>query len=542
MNRALDLPLKTLGFLFPDVPVDNMPTVARESFPWYNDYAKATIRLAEAHVRGVPFDRSMAERLRKELTNDINRAAHKLKGVPELAPFYATLVNPRAGETDELRSAVSTLSGNLGSPSRAEVDFFEQRPSELLLSSGPTVSASLQAIRINKARYLTICRYEGAAGSEGCMHSLLGFGAATGRAISSEPALQNIPKEQRFRSLIKARRGNLILSLDYAKAELVIASALADRAIADIRRRLDDSEINCWFMERVFVGANTEESLPSPSELDTFNVEWLNQAIPAVAQRVLRRPVQQMASVFAEGLDPHLVTALDMARRKGTVDYGRNLIEWLKSVSLEQQEELKLRLHDERKKAKPTNFGLLYGMGSKGLQATGIRDYGLSWTLDEARATREAWFAFYPEFRMWHWWTRFLQCRKVSQDMCMVWDSGTNKLISPEHEVKLFETTTLTGRPIAVLNDPRKAINYQAQGTGADILARAISMLPENIVRTLLLPVHDELVFEVPAVSAEEIKKLAIEIMMKAAADVIGGRVGVEVEACLGEAWGCGAS
>ena len=84
------------------------------------------------------------------------------------------------------------------------------------------------------------------------------------------------------------------------------------------------------------------------------------------------------------------------------------------------QKELQLQLQDERQRAKPANFGLLYGMSTGGLHKYGISNYGLSWTFEEAAQARVSWFALYPEFRFWQFWTRFTQSRPVQNDKCMV--------------------------------------------------------------------------------------------------------------------------
>jgi hypothetical protein len=87
----------------------------------------------------------------------------------------------------------------------------------------------------------------------------------------------------------------------------------------------------------------------------------------------------------------------------------------------------------------------------------------------------------------------------VGKGKCVIWNTYERRMVSPEHDIKLYETTTLSGRPIRLLAESRQALNYQDQGTGADILARAIASLPEEIAAMMLMPVHDELVFEVPA-------------------------------------------
>jgi hypothetical protein len=90
---------------------------------------------------------------------------------------------------------------------------------------------------------------------------------------------------------------------------------------------------------------------------------------------------------------------------------------------------------DQRQKAKPTNFGLLYGMKAEGLYARGVDDYGLSWSRKEAADARHAWFSLYPEFRLWHRCTSLLQFRNIPKDRCILWNPYERELTHPERDI-----------------------------------------------------------------------------------------------------------
>jgi DNA polymerase-1 len=199
---------------------------------------------------------------------------------------------------------------------------------------------------------------------------------------------------------------------------------------------------------------------------------------------------------------------------------------------------IKAQLKQERQSAKPVNFGLLYGRSAIGLHRSGISDYGLTWTLGHATQARNAWFDLYPELRLWHFWTKYTQSRKVETNQCVLWDQYTRKLVWPKFKPYIYQPTTLAGRPFAILDRFKEARNYQDQGTGVDILVRAIATLPEDVAAMMLMPVHDELVFEVPANAIEEVKRAVVETMTRAADVVLGGTIPVEVEAVVGETWG----
>ena len=57
---------------------------------------------------------------------------------------------------------------------------------------------------------------------------------------------------------------------------------------------------------------------------------------------------------------------------------------------------------DFRQKAKAGNFGLLYGMQAAGFQAYAKVNYGVTMTIEEAEAVRDAFFARYPGLVAWH--------------------------------------------------------------------------------------------------------------------------------------------
>lgn len=57
---------------------------------------------------------------------------------------------------------------------------------------------------------------------------------------------------------------------------------------------------------------------------------------------------------------------------------------------------------EERKAAKPVNFGYLYGMWWKKFMQTAKLNYGVIFTEEEAQASRKAFFDMYPKFVHWH--------------------------------------------------------------------------------------------------------------------------------------------
>lgn len=506
---------QTVASVLRGLRVEDMAEYLDEHAPWYRSYSDAAVRLAETHGRGTPFDLAAAQALREDCRTTVVEIAQGLGQLASFAPLLPNLKDERKGEGREIRNAAMAAA-----------------------DENSAVAEMLGALRAAKSACRNLARYMDVAEADGRLHTLVTFAANTGRTASTAPSLQNVPKDARFRALIKAAPGHLILSVDYTAIELRIASRLAARAISDIRQRLRHSSgKDCWFMRRVRQGAQGPQQLPAcPDERSMPRLEWLQQAIPAVAQRVLCRREQTMASLFERDLDPHLVTAVEMVRKAGGLQADGNVVGWLASMTSDGRRSLQSELKEERQRAKPANFGLLYGMTAEGLHRSGIDNYGLRWNLGDAHAARTAWFELYPEMRLWHLWTEFLAIKRLPVGYCATWEPYRRCLRLPETRVKLYRPTTLQGRRIAVLGDRRRALNYQTQGTGADILAAAIAQLPRRIAGMLLVPVHDELVFEVPVQEAEAIRICVEETMIQAAQNVLGP--GVQVESAMGETWG----
>lgn len=86
--------------------------------------------------------------------------------------------------------------------------------------------------------------FQQAASYDGRLHSLIGCSTNTSRMASQNPNLQNVPRDPRFRALVRAEDEYVILSADYNAIELRLAAVLGERTIADIQARLR-GEVAC---------------------------------------------------------------------------------------------------------------------------------------------------------------------------------------------------------------------------------------------------------------------------------------------------------
>jgi len=175
-----------------------------------------------------------------------------------------------------------------------------------------------------------------------------------------------------------------------------------------------------------------------------------------------------------------------------------------------------------RRRAKAINFGIIYGISPFGLARQ------LSIPQGEAKAYIEAYFERYPGIRAYMESIRET-ARKTGYAMTLfgrhVHVAGINER-NPAH------------RGFA----ERQAINAPIQGSAADIIKRAMIRVPDALANaklkgTMLLQVHDELLFEVPKGEVDETIAVVSKIMERAAGPSFELSVPLVVDAGVGKNW-----
>jgi DNA polymerase-1 len=200
-----------------------------------------------------------------------------------------------------------------------------------------------------------------------------------------------------------------------------------------------------------------------------------------------------MLDAYAKGEDLHTLTARRLTGRE--------------SVTKE-----------ERKLAKPVNFGLIYGLSAGSLRRKAKAEYGLDLTAADAERYRAAFFAGYPGVADWH---RRLR-RESTPDVRTL--AGRRCLLPDKH----FYGTRA---------------NYTVQGTGGDGIKLALALLWERRGQCPgalpVLAVHDEIVIECEASQAD-----AAAVWLKAAMEDAMrpwmSPVPVVVDVAIGQSWGGG--
>lgn len=141
---------------------------------------------------------------------------------------------------------------------------------------------------------------------------------------------------------------------------------------------------------------------------------------------------------------------------------------------------------ETRKKAKAVNFGFLFGMGAAKFVDYARDNYGVTVTLDEAQAVRDAFFDEYSALRPWHERQRRL-ARKYKQ---------VQSLIGRVRHLPDIDSEDKEVRAEA----ERQAINSPVQSLSSDLNLLGMIILHNQMPRDearIVATVHDSILFEV---------------------------------------------
>ncbi|GIU22822.1 DNA polymerase I [Shewanella sp. MBTL60-007] len=203
-----------------------------------------------------------------------------------------------------------------------------------------------------------------------------------------------------------------------------------------------------------------------------------------------------LLKAFAEGKDIHKATAAEVF----DVDFSEVT-------------------SDQRRRAKAVNFGLIYGMSA----------FGLAKQLDIPRAEAQSYIDTY--FKRYPGVLKYMEeTRAIAADLGYVSTLFGRRLYLPA-----IKDRNAMRRQAA----ERAAINAPMQGTAADIIKKAMIDIAQWIATetqgeiTMIMQVHDELVFEVDEAKADSLQAKVCELMAASA------KLDVELlaEAGIGDNW-----
>jgi DNA polymerase-1 len=206
--------------------------------------------------------------------------------------------------------------------------------------------------------------------------------------------------------------------------------------------------------------------------------------------------IPALKQAFDDGLDIHAMTASEMF-----------------DVPLDEM------TPDVRRRAKAINFGVIYGISGFGLARN------LRIPRAEAQGFIDRYFERFPGIR-----TYMDDTKAFAKEHGFVQTLFGRKIHTPE---------IAAGGPRAGFAQ-RAAINAPIQGTAADVIRRAMIRMPDAIAdlpATMLLQVHDELLFEVDEAAADDLIAAAKDVMENASDPVVKLDVKLTVDAGRGANW-----
>lgn len=143
---------------------------------------------------------------------------------------------------------------------------------------------------------------------------------------------------------------------------------------------------------------------------------------------------------------------------------------------------------DERKKAKPVNFGIVYGIGPNGLIKQARKNYGVIFTQQETQEYITKYLNRYTGVAEWINKTKYL----ITRDQCLENRFGRVRHFSRDLAMARGDTGKLNA--IA-----RQGVNFPIQSTAADVMKFSMRKVFEFLIKNkclsrLILDVHDEFV------------------------------------------------
>jgi len=169
---------------------------------------------------------------------------------------------------------------------------------------------------------------------------------------------------------------------------------------------------------------------------------------------------------------------------------------------------------EQRQAAKAVNFGLIFGMGARGLRLYSKQSYNVDMTQEEAEQFRTRFFKAYTGIQKWH--------KKIQKE-------------------QPTEECTMAGRKFKFSKNAGVTNLYNApvQGTSADITKYALGLLAQKAKESsfkIIAVVHDEIILEV-----EENKALETAIFLKETMEFSGSEIlkniPCSVEANITDSW-----
>ena len=215
----------------------------------------------------------------------------------------------------------------------------------------------------------------------------------------------------------------------------------------------------------------------------------------ACSDRIADEP--EMREVFNTGGDVHRATAAKMF-----------------SISEDEVTD------EQRRQAKATNFGALFGSSPNGL-VNYFQSQGVTISLKEGTEFLNSWLAAYPNIAKWH---RHCKAMVENGEPVVMVDGRRRYLYGDKERHTTFCNNTVQGSCASAMKLAMYGIHKELRSV--DPTARLVAQI------------HDELLIECASDKADAVLSLAESIMTKAGAEIFGDGIEMVAEGGIGTSWG----
>jgi DNA polymerase I-like protein with 3'-5' exonuclease and polymerase domains len=177
---------------------------------------------------------------------------------------------------------------------------------------------------------------------------------------------------------------------------------------------------------------------------------------------------------------------------------------------------------EQRNLAKAIVLGMNYGLSARGLPFYAFTKLGIeNMTVDDAEEYVEAFYDLYPKIRAYH-----------------------DDTLAELAETGSVDQHTMTGRLRGEITNRNEAINASIQGTAADVLKRAMTLVYGRLRAFhdafIVASIHDELLVECAEGEAEAVAGAVKASMLEAADEILNAdepKVKIEVDVEVKDSW-----
>lgn len=309
------------------------------------------------------------------------------------------------------------------------------------------------------------------------------------------------------------------LILDYRKAAILKDTFIENSLLGKIQ---EDGRIHTKFNQTVTSTGRLSSSGPNLQNMprredvrDAFiapeGYYIMDNDLSQIELRIIASLANErhMIAAYKAGVDLHTYTAAHVILNTGVENVTK----------------------DVRSKAKPVNFGFIYGMRAKKFLTYALISYGVIFALDEAIKIRRAFFKRYSDLPRY-----YKEIERLVKFHRFVESPFGRKRRFPPYMYRMateYEISEVF----------RKAVNSPTQGTASDIMMM-IAVGVRKIVKKLNLPiypfltVHDSVMYYVKKNYVEDAYNIVQDVTKDVEAHLSWLKVPLVIESSIGKRWG----